>query len=311
MAQRTRIHAVTEEEEIEISDEGATVVAHPPASPIAVEQTAKNSAAGRRSILSRQRALLLGAVTLLATGLSVAFVLRPRFGSKPTVVPFAMDNFTWHKLSADNNKAAALISPDGEFIVYTQDEKNETWSLHMRRLSSKESVTVLPLEHRPYWGMTLTHDGSFVYYTLGDDNPDTGTLYRTSVLGGQPRKIAEQVNSPPTLSPRDDRVAFIRFVPGHDTVQLVTADANDGSGERVIESSDGGPKLIHPAWSPDGQRIACYVHEQRPDGNFWSLVAIPADGGPIKQITVPRKQQMWWYSWLHDGSGFVMDATDP
>jgi Tol biopolymer transport system component/DNA-binding winged helix-turn-helix (wHTH) protein len=261
------------------------------------------------SLLTRNRSIIL-ALALVAAGIFFVVHERAKKAQANAATLLGFGSFSWRNLSNDNRVGPVLISPDGKFIVYAQRESNSTGSVRMRLLNSDEAVTVMPPSNQGGWGMTLTHDGSFLYYTMADDVPDTGTLYKVSVLGGAPRKILEHINCAATLSPDDTRLAFMRFDTKHNLISLITANASDGADERVIESSDNGPTLVQPVWSPDGARIACFVRERKPDGNYWSLVEIPADGGPIKGITTPRRQQIWWFAWMPDGRGFAMDATD-
>lgn len=257
-----------------------------------------------------RKSLVLALGLALAAGVFLLLHERGKKAQANAATPFAFGSFSWQKLSNDDKGGPVLISPDGEFIVYVKKETNGASSVRMRRLNSDETVTVLPPSNKGGWGMTLTHDGSFLYYTLAGEVPDTGTLYKVSVLGGQPRKVLEGINSAATLSPDDSRVAFMRSDAKRNLISLINANASDGSDERVIESNDNGPTLIQPVWSPDGTRIACFVRERKPEGNYWSLVEIPSDGGPIKGITTPRRQQIWWFGWMSNGQGFIMNATD-
>jgi Tol biopolymer transport system component len=234
------------------------------------------------------------------------FQLR-RTAAAPT---FSLDNYEWQKLSADD-RTGGVISPDGEFLVYLTRGDNGAWAFRQRRLASQETLTIVPQITTAMWGMTLTHDSSFLYYILADQSQDTGTLYKVSVLGGTPRKIVDHVNGGPTLAPDDSRVAFIRFNFKPGVSALISANAYDGSDEQVLEESDQGPELFNPAWSPDGRRVLCSKVDKRPDGNFWSLVEIPAGGGTPRQFGNPSEQHLWWHGWLPDGTGVLTIATDP
>ena len=256
----------------------------------------------------RRRAIYAGVVSLLVIMAAAGFGWRYRLGWRKA--SFSIENYSWEKLSADDFTGGG-ISPDGEFLIYLTGDSNGTWSVRQRRLASLESVTILPQVTSNLWGGALSHDSSFFFYILADQNRDTGTLYKVSVLGGTPRKILERINGGPSLSPDDQRVAFMRanFKPGASA--LITANAVDGSDERVVQVNDSGSEVYNATWFPDGSRLLCIKVDRRAEGRFWSLVEIPANGGPLKQINQPQRQHFWWGAWLPDGSGVVTIASDP
>ena len=248
---------------------------------------------------------VMGLVTIaLAVGALAYWNLLVRSGGKPDFL-----SYSWRSLSADN-EAVTAIAPNGEFIIFSQ-HADRTDSLKMRRLAGEEAVTIVQNISPGLWGLAISHDNNYVYYILSEraSSPTAGSLYRVSVLGGQPRKILEGITGGPTLSPDDRRVAFIRDSNPRAS-QLITADAGDGSDERVVSSSDLQPQLWNPAWSPDGQKIVCFTREKRDDGMYFSLVEIPPAGGDIKKITEPNKRYIWWHTWMHDESGLLAVRSD-
>jgi len=260
------------------------------------EQT---SSFGKRALV-----LSLGALLLLILGFTY-WDLRVRSATKPDFL-----SYTWRSLSPNDKEAVVAISPNGEFIIfYERAERSDC--LKMRRLAGEESITILSNLNAPMWGGAISHDNNYFYYILAEraSMQNAGTLYRVSVLGGQPRKILDGISGGPTLSPDDRRVAFIRNG-GPDVSELVSADATDGSDEYVISRSDAQPALFNPAWSPDGNRIVCFIREKRDDGTYYSLVEISPDGGELRKLTEPSKQYIWWHSWLHDGSGLLAVKSD-
>src|SRR6185369_5689552 len=253
-----------------------------------VSDAAKTGSFGKRVLV-----LSLGALLLLISGFTY-WDLRVRSATKPDFL-----SYTWRS-----------ISPNGEFIIfYERAERSDC--LKMRRLAGEESITILSNLNAPMWGGAISHDNNYFYYILAEraSMQNAGTLYRVSVLGGQPRKILDGISGGPTLSPDDRRVAFIRNG-GPDVSELVSADDNDGSDEYVISRSDAQPALFNPAWSPDGNRIVCFIREKRDDGTYYSLVEISPDGGELRKLTEPSKQYIWWHSWLHDGSGLLAVKSD-
>ena len=87
-----------------------------------------------------------------------------------------------------------------------------------------------------------------------------GSLFQIPVLGGPPRKVLEDINTPPAFSPDGTRMAFTRSAAEGGQVIIASAD---GTNQRRLASrpaSDGytGRRV---AWSPDGTLIAAFAGE--------------------------------------------------
>ncbi len=273
-----------------------------------------------KGIPSRTTSKVVLAGALALTGLACAATFLwlsskanapvPSAAIKSTALPpFSFENYSWEKLSSNDSRGQ--ISPDGHFLIYLTNADG-IWLLRQRRLASLDSVTILPNIKSSLWGAALTHDSSFLYYILADENRDTGTLYKVSVLGGPPRKVLERINGGPSLSPDDQRVAFMRANVKPGVAALITANTSDGGDERVLEVEDDIRSGVYNAiWFPDGLRLLCMKVDHRADGAYWYLAEIPASGGSWTQITQPQKQHFWWDAWLPDGSGVLLIASDP
>jgi len=185
--------------------------------------------------------------------------LRRQPTSGRGAVGFSAYNVTLQKLTNTGNVPGASLSPDGQFMVYsTRDEENRG-ALWLRRVGSKESLQLVPPTPDGIWSFTVSHDNSWIFYVQSDRDEPTrsGTIFRLPILGGTPRKLTEKVDSDVTLSPDDRRMAFDRFKAGGE-FDLVTANAIDGSDERVIATSkpNSAKEFLHPQWSPDGTKLA-------------------------------------------------------
>jgi len=112
-------------------------------------------------------------------------------------------------------------------------------------------------------GPAFTPDGQFIDYLRAEPG-QRPALWRVSILGGEPRRLVEGVDTKVGWSADGGRMAFVRNRPEEQVTQLVTA-APDGSGERVVATrrfpigfltGQAGLGLSAPAWSPDGTIIA-------------------------------------------------------
>src|SRR5262249_19060481 len=65
--------------------------------------------------------------------------------------------------------------------------------------------------------------------------------------------------------------------------------------------------VLGPSWSPDGRRIACGAG--RTSGRSTeTVVEVPVEGGPEKQVTSEIWENVFRVIWLEDGSGLIMAA---
>src|SRR5260221_4610548 len=107
-----------------------------------------------------------------------------------------------------------------------------------------------------YEGLTFSTDGNYIYFVRREEAEESiSVLYRASVLGGEPKVIIRDVDSPITFSPDGTHFAFLRQLHDSPKWDLVLAKA-DGAIEKSIFTG----RLLKsdsyvPAWSPDGKTI--------------------------------------------------------
>ena len=215
-------------------------------------------------------------------------------------------------LSGDINEI--VISPDGKYVAYSVVESGKH-SVHVRELATASDLRVTPVSDSRYSGLSFSPDGTFVYYL--ENHAETGTLYRVSKLGGAQRLILENVNTAVTFSPDGTQMAFVRSNNAVDPSDLVIASADGGSSSvfaqrtradsRFFSSDMRGPG---PVWSPDGKSIACVTHGQGPKLTEFSLEVIDVESRTSKPVNAGPWYQISRITWLGDGSGWIVAATD-
>jgi Tol biopolymer transport system component len=95
-------------------------------------------------------------------------------------------------------------------------------------------------------------DGSsIIFVRAAADGP---SLYRVSLLGGDPRKLIDNVTGA-DWSPDGRELAFTRWVSGDRSGSVVGIASADGGGVREVAFVSG-RALIMPRWSPDHRTIA-------------------------------------------------------
>jgi serine/threonine protein kinase/WD40 repeat protein len=254
-----------------------------------------------------RRGWFLAPAALLAI-IAASFALYRFFQDKPQP-PISFENMTLRKLSQTNNVAFAQITPDAKSIVYTTIDENDGRALWIRRVDDKNALQLLPSQPVFFWGgLTVSADGSQIYYIVAERDGLRRALYRVSSLGGAPRKLVETVNDLGSLSPDGQRILYVRY--GEKQVQILSANASDGGDERVIRSGKDNEIFRDPRFSLDGKSIF-FIKFERIDGEeFWSLVEMPSAGGDERVILPLRKPRISEIVVLKDGSGLLVNAID-
>jgi Tol biopolymer transport system component len=200
----------------------------------------------------------------------------------------------------------AVISPDGKYLAYVVAESG-LQSLWVRQVATSSAVQIVPPAETGYVGLTFSSDGNYLYYVRKDrKNPLYGTSYQVPVLGGAPRKLTYDVDSPVTLSPDGKQLAFVRGdMDTHETF-LVVANS-DGTAERKLATrkspadfSQGGP-----AWSPDGKVIA--VGATEPGQAFGVFIDVLT--GKEQNVTLKHLDWVSRVAWLPEGNGLLASAS--
>jgi serine/threonine protein kinase/Tol biopolymer transport system component len=221
--------------------------------------------------------------------------------------PFTFQSMKLTRLTATGKATQAAISPDGKMVAYVVNDGGQR-SLWIRQVATSQNLQIVAPADVDYLGVTVSPDANFVYYVTGKLNEPVRELYQVSVLGGTPKKILTDVDSPVTFSPDGKRFAFARGEPKSGDYSLYLANA-DGTGEKRIAARKLPGLYDNPAWSPDGTIIACAAADGVV-GNVMTIVAINPDNGAEKSLTTQKWIGIGDVSWLPDGSGLVIIAAD-
>ena len=257
--------------------------------------------------LRRYQWLALGAVgvlILIAGGVWLARTIKATRHA-------GLSNYGEARLSKliDTGKATdAAISPDGKYVAYTTEEGGKQ-SLWVKQLVGGNSVQVIAPADVRYTGMTFSPDVNYIYYVSYEKQDNVRRLFRIPILGVTPRKILDDVDTPISFSPDGRQITFVRGYPSEKRTALVIANA-DGTGERILAtraSPDDFGWRGGPAWSPEGEHIACAV------GNYdlsMRLVEVNVRDGKERQLLASGWPWIGRITWLPDGSGLLMVAKD-
>ena len=206
--------------------------------------------------------LALAAVVVIATAVLLtnedSYLSRTRLGTLARRIalwrPFTTQPaVTERQLTAnpeDTPVTSATISPDGKYLAYT-----DKTGLYLRQVSTNETHPVpLPKGFEPRAESWFPDSDHLVVSWAGDPNPPP-SLWTISVLGGTPRRIAEEGSSA-RVSPDGSKIAFLlRHGLSGNEIWLMQADG--GGARRIVGDSTAQGEYFGPvAWAPDGVRVA-------------------------------------------------------
>ncbi len=257
--------------------------------------------------LSRRRWLApvafgLGAILVAA----IAFILFKLIANKSSDATLALPFQTMRvtRLTSNGKSSDAAISPDGKYVVHVFREAGKQ-SIWVRQVATSSNVEIVPAAEVEYRGTAFSPDGNFIYFMQFDRGRLIGVLYQVPVLGGNPKKIIEDVDSPISFSPDGARFVFMRNMLNPRESRLIIANA-DGTGERVLATRTPPHFYASPAWSPDGKVIACSAG----DGTQMNVVEVRVEDGAEKTITSEKWLAVGKIGWLADGKELAIVAVD-
>jgi len=176
---------------------------------------------------------------------------------------------------------AEAISPDGKYVAYFGPA-----GLRLRVIATGEdhSLPVPGPERR--MALAWFPDGSTLLLNSIRQATDTsdGTLWRLSILGGNPTKLREHsVN--PSVSPDGTRIAFL----ANRQQELWSMDAQGENAQMLISENQGFVTEVH--WSPDGRYLA--YGERNADASEMSIKVRHFDGGSTSTVVSDPRLGRW------------------
>ncbi len=289
---------------------GASTNASPSASPRSVSgQGPVEGPMATTAAIPLRRAFpwmkVVGAAIVIAA--FVALVLHLRTSPQQHTATSSFSQMVISPLTSTGNIHSATISADGKWVAYVADVKG-SHGIWIRQVATGSTAQVELGSPGEIEGLSFSPDSNYLYFVKRDEAVGVGTLLQVPSLGGAPRQIMVDVDSPISFSPEGKRFVFVRQVSKAKTSNLIIANA-DGTGEQLLETLTNPPQFSSegPAWSPDGKRIAV---ADNPTGEF--------DQSAIEVVDVATKAKTrvgsanWidpdQMAWLPDGSAILFNA---
>ncbi|HWN10779.1 MAG TPA: hypothetical protein VNO50_16180 [Pyrinomonadaceae bacterium] len=205
------------------------------------------------------------------------------------------------RLTSTGRVKVIVVSPDGDFAIYAQEENAGQQSLWMQDVGSESKVEIVPSSKIEYRVLNITPDGNSIYYVDGNQ-----ALYQIPVLGGPAKKIVEGLlpSSGIGFSPDGKQFTFVRrFEKDDSALFIINAD---GTNEQKVVSLEPPERLqVDPAWSPDGKIIACPVLI---DG-FFKILSVQLSDGKRTLISSKGWSVIRKLAWLPDSKSLMFIGT--
>ena len=201
------------------------------------------------------------------------------------------------------------ISPDGKYVVFTLVDAGKV-SMWVRQLATGNDVQIVPPILGGNNGTTISKDGEYVYYVMQTPDDTDRALYQVGILGGTPRKILDRVRGPISFSPDGSQFTFVRSFPNQEGDALMVANT-DGSNEQTLTIRKGNEwfSTSGPAWSPDGNTIACSAGSDSGGTMYTTVIGYSLRDRSLKPLTSYKwTGETRRLLWLPDGKGIIVPA---
>jgi DNA-binding winged helix-turn-helix (wHTH) protein/Tol biopolymer transport system component len=246
----------------------------------------------------------LAGISILAAGIIAAgFLKRQDAGTHDVHGPFVPHLATEERITSNPPEApveSAVVSRDGKYLAF-----HDNSGLYLRQISNGETrAWDLPKDFVA-WPDDWFPDGIHLLVTRREGPSRTLSLWRLSLLGGNPEELMDDATGG-SVSPDGSRIAY---VPGPRFGSELWVMDSDGANSRRValarkpdQPSQGDGWIQHPAWSPNGARLA-YVESRfattQADPPLYanSLLNRDANGGDLKVVLNDDsrlRSALWW-----------------
>jgi len=256
--------------------------------------------------IKRNKKILFAALGLAALAImGVAFLIY-HFVLKPKP---RFERVKLARITTEGNLKSVGVSPDGKYIAYSMlaDGKYSLWTKHLATGSRVQIVA--PVEANGMAPHFFSHDGSYVFYHLHNEQNAKGALYQVAVLGGNSKKILTDVQSTVALSPDGKQLAFGRYLPEASQQYELWLASADGTNQRRL-TGFAEPAFFSGygvAWSLDSKLIA-FDYGSEEGGEHMTIGSVSVADGSFKVLTSQRWAEVGRIAWYPDGSGMAVVA---
>ena len=191
------------------------------------------------------------------------------------------------------------VTPDGRYIVFSSSRVRATrgiWRMDAEGGNLKQ-VTEGPGDVF----MQSSPDGRWVVFQ--STRSGRVTAWKVSIDGGEPVRLIDKWTANPTVSPDGTLVAcFYREDQPNAPVKVAVIPFSGGDPVKLLDIAQSVTGAAGLRWTPDGRALT-YIDTINGVSNIWSL---PVDGGPPKQLTDFKADQIFWFDFSRDGKQLAL-----
>jgi serine/threonine protein kinase/Tol biopolymer transport system component len=221
-------------------------------------------------------------------------------------MPF--EHFSIENLTNNGHVSLAALSPDGKYLLHVRDEDG-LQSLWLRHIPTGSNTQIVPPAATRYAGLTFSPDANYIYCVRRDESEHTiAALYFAPMLGGTPRLLIRDVDSPITFAPDGKRFAYLRE--HHDTPNFDLFLVNaDGSPDRTLFSNTMVPTDSDvPVWLPDGKTIVIPIVQTTQD-SLGGLLSVDVPTGKRQEVALTPNRIYYEPASLPGTDGLLVSAS--
>jgi eukaryotic-like serine/threonine-protein kinase len=246
-------------------------------------------------------AAIIGILLLSGLAISSYFLWK-----KPALTT-SFANASIEKLPISGKIQGLEFSPDGKYLAIVEGTPGAKIRLILRQFATGSEKDILPFEESSIMLVGFSPDSNYIYFRKNERGGLGSSLFRVAILGGEPKKIAFDVDSGVSFSPDGTQIVFHRHTINPSREDFIVINAEGGE-EKVVFSSN--EYASHPQFSPDGKIIVFAVYDKTIGFGKSStrLAWIPSTGGTPTFIGNQYFSQIADYRWLQDGSGLISSA---
>ena len=259
----------------------------------------------------RSRSLIFAAIIGWLMIAAVSAGIYRWLSAKPDKIASAFGQTQVMRLSSDGKARLPAISPDGKYIAFVSGEIGSR-SLVVRQIVTDSAITLVAPTAQQFAAVDFAPDGDFIFYVLRDKGGSYGTLFRIPTLGGESKKIIEDVDSRLTFEPDGKRFAFIRHTSEDADDLIMMAQADGTYPEEFISAKKAGYDYWDGlAWSPDGAKIIVGAGKSSNETFQNTRIAeISLRDKSIKTLNDQSWNGAKDFHWLRDGSGVLFLGSE-
>jgi serine/threonine protein kinase len=246
--------------------------------------------------------VLAVALLLLAAAAFGIYSLLPHKNALPS------ESMSIENLTNSGHVSLARISPDGKYLLHVLDE-NGLQSLWLRHIPTGSDTQIVTPAATRYSGLTFSPDGNYIYCVRRDDSEQAiASLYEAPMLGGTPRLLIKDVDSPIAFSPDGQRFAYLHQH-GDSKVTDLKIARRDGSFERdLFHHKDVETDSLTLSWSPDGKTIVIPIVQPTPQ-DLGGFLVVDVTTGEMKRTAIAKDRIYYDPEWFPDGRSLLVSAA--